>query len=817
MQSAKNKWYAIPALKAILLTIPLLLAGCVTPGMMQATPQIRTSSGKEKVSVKSPVSFVAGATYSPDGRLLLSGGTSPVVSVWDINNAKELKKLKLPITAGTFGSLSGISYSPDHKTLAIGTRTGIFSGDTTMLLDADTGQKLRTIDTPMGGPLYFSPDGKYLLGMETTIHLSDAFSGKSPFVTKLIDVASGQIAQTFPGYYDAVMSPRGSRILMTSWSESPSEIVEYDYAAQREVWRRSASNTVSALAYSPDGRTFVEGSYHSELFGNFDIYVTLFDAATGSPIRQLIHYTIAGGFIPIDAQNSLVNSIAFSPDGEYFITGNNKGEYRLWETATGKQIRKFDRPNEKTSLGISSASASFSPNGKVVALASAASIRLYNVKTGAEIAALIAFDDGQWLITTPNGYYNSSEKGDEYLDVSIAGKPYTTSQLRESFYRPDLVKLALAGGSLGEFRQIADVKPPPVISIIDTPTASTQNQITVSLEIKDQGGGIGDVRLYRNGTAVLLENSRNLQVTSAAAGGNIMHFNVNLEPGDNNIRAIAFNSDNSMQSTEASIDVKADIAARPPALYAVIVGIKTFENPRLDLTYPVADAKLFASTIRNKGQGLFRSIRIRTLTTPQETTKSAIVAALQQARKEVQPEDLFVFYVASHGTVEDGRYLLITSNVGSTSTLRLKQDALSQDSLKELISNISASKKLVVLDTCDAGKMGNVLQVALLTRGMSDDTAMKILSRAVGSTVLSASSSNQEALEGYKGHGLFTYVVAQGLDGAADENHDGFVKTLELSDYVDSQVPVLAEQVFNHKQYPIVSPSGQGFPLSKVR
>ena len=95
--------------------------------------------------------------------------------------------------------------------------------------------------------------------------------------------------------------------------------------------------------------------------------------------------------------------------------------------------------------------------------------------------------------------------------------------------------------------------------------------------------------------------------------------------------------------------------------------------------------------------------------------------------------------------------------------------------------------------------------------------ALKILSRAVGSTILSASNSVQEALEGYKDHGLFTWVVAEGLKGAADSDKDGYVKTHELVDYVDSQVPELAEQVFRHKQYPTTTLSGQGFPVARVK
>ena len=173
--------------------------------------------------------------------------------------------------------------------------------------------------------------------------------------------------------------------------------------------------------------------------------------------------------------------------------------------------------------------------------------------------------------------------------------------------------------------------------------------------------------------------------------------------------------------------------------------------------------------------------------------------------------------MASHGTVDDGEYFLITSNVGSTRTEKLKTDALPQGMLKELIANIPSTKKLIIIDTCNAGALGEAIQVAMLTRGMSEDTAMKILSRAVGSTILSASTSLQEAVEGYQGHGLFTYVLVEGLKGKADKGKTGYVKTTELADYVDNEVPVLAEKVFKKAQYPTISISGQAFPIGKTK
>ncbi len=87
----------------------------------------------------------------------------------------------------------------------------------------------------------------------------------------------------------------------------------------------------------------------------------------------------------------------------------------------------------------------------------------------------------------------------------------------------------------------------------------------------------------------------------------------------------------------------------------------------------------------------------------------------------------------------------------------------------------------------------------------------------MGSTILSASTSSQEALEGYKGHGLFTFVLAEGLSGKADKGKSGFIKTADLADYVETEVPEIAEKVFKRAQYPTKTISGQGFHIGKVR
>ena len=790
----------------LLALLAFTLSGCAE--MLTVTPELQTNTAGRKVAVKSKVMAVSVLDYSPDGKQLVSGGIAPSVMVWDTAHSKKVFALSIPAPYG----LEDLAYSYDGKLIAASGATGLFGNSITRIWNAQTGKLVESVPgDDFGFALKFSRDGQYLFGNTFD---SGGLTSNPFYNAKQFDLRSKQVVRTFSHYSVGDMSPDGKHLLLMGDGQPGFELV--DIGSGQIVWRNENS-WPDAVAFTPDGKYFLASSseFQGFLGSTGTVEVSMYDAATGNRVRQLVHYDVQGTTLGIAKGNEGIKALAVSPDGSSFVTGNGHGDYKLWDLSDGHFVLKFKRPNEEV-FGMSPPHIAFSPNGKLVALSSAATVRLYNVASGKEAATMIAFDNGEWLITTPSGYYNASAKGDEFLDVSVGGKPYSISQLRESFYRPDLVDLALAGGSLSNYQQIANIKQPPTISIVDTPTAVTTNHVTVSLQVKDQGGGIGQVRLYRNGTAVVLQQTRNLQVASITAGGQELHYTVSLEPGRNVIRAVAFNGDNTMQSSDATIDIDAKIAHRRPALYAVVVGIQKYLNPRLDLSYSVADARLFAQTLEQHGKGLYRSIHVHTLLTPQTTTKQALIDALTQAQKDVRPEDLFVFYVASHGTVVDGQYLLITSNVGSTNYARLKQEALTQEQLKEMISNISASKKLVVLDTCDAGKMGNALQVALLTRGMSNDTAMNILSRAVGSTILSAATSDQEAVEGYKGHGLFTYVVAQGLDGAADENHDGFVKTLELANYVDSTVPELALRVFNHRQYPIVSPTGEGFPLVKV-
>jgi uncharacterized caspase-like protein len=210
--------------------------------------------------------------------------------------------------------------------------------------------------------------------------------------------------------------------------------------------------------------------------------------------------------------------------------------------------------------------------------------------------------------------------------------------------------------------------------------------------------------------------------------------------------------------------------------------------------------------------------------TPAETDKLHLKQALTAMKTAIGPNDEFVFYAATHGVVNEGEYYLVTSNASPSDAAHLKTDALSGQELTGLLINIAAARKLVVVDTCQSQAVGDALELAFLNRGVTPQTTVTILGRDNGFTVLAATTTDQEAIEGYNKHGLFTSVLADGLAGKdgslvkAVVNSDGTVNTSGLAYYVKTEVPYLASKLDpRHPQNPTGESNGPDFPITKVR
>lgn len=142
---------------------------------------------------------------------------------------------------------------------------------------------------------------------------------------------------------------------------------------------------------------------------------------------------------------------------------------------------------------------------------------------------------------------------------------------------------------------------------------------------------------------------------------------------------------------------------------------------------------------------------------------------------------------------------------------RLDADAIYVRDLQESFARIKALKQLVVMDACQSGGATEVLAV----RGDPEEKALAQLARSAGVHVLAASGSQQVATEFQAlGHGVFTYALLAGLNGAADGvDQDGTITVAELWLYVYKQVPLLSEQHKGKAQWPTGQLKGQDFPV----
>ena len=73
-------------------------------------------------------------------------------------------------------------------------------------------------------------------------------------------------------------------------------------------------------------------------------------------------------------------------------------------------------------------------------------------------------------------------------------------------------------------------------------------------------------------------------------------------------------------------------------------------------------------------------------------------------------------------------------------------------------------------------------------RGPEQATAIDKLTRATGRTIIAAAAPNQPALEGYRGHGFFTYIFLDAL-GRSDTDGNTLIELTELARFVGDRLP----------------------------
>jgi WD40 repeat protein/CubicO group peptidase (beta-lactamase class C family) len=316
-------------------------------------------------------------TFSPDGKRLAVAGRSKVIRVYDVSSGVEMLTC-----SGHEGPVLALAFAPDGSLLASG------SEDRALIFwDARSGKKLRTASEHEADvtALAWAPDGNTIA------------SGSKDQKLRLWDAATAKLQQTVPGHTGPVTGVVFASDGKTIYSGSLDKTIRaWDRTGKaRDSWIAHNGGVVG-ITISPDGKYLAAG-------GNEDS-VTVWALESRKKVQTCVANqgrvtAVAFGLgnqqvcsvghngtlrlwrvdtgadaLPFAGHYAAVSSLAFTGDGTHLASCGFDGSVRLWDVRQQQQVRAFEgHRNVVLALALA-------PDSKTLATASRdKTLRLWDV------------------------------------------------------------------------------------------------------------------------------------------------------------------------------------------------------------------------------------------------------------------------------------------------------------------------------------------------------------------------------------------------------------------------------------------------------
>ena len=378
-----------------------------------------STSNDAPITLRKHTGWTNVLAFSPDGKMLASGSTDKTVQLWNIATGEPLATLTEHLSG-----IAALTFSPDGSTLASGSTDG-----TIRFWDTATGDSLSTritghtqwvkagtflkdsatfasvafngtitfwdLETSEKTALQMAGDRDLLLGLAFSLDgtklasvgtKGDIFfaAGFGPSISipmsdeliRITDVRTGRELTKTNGFgRNLAFSPDGKTVAFDHgvsirlWDTEADRTLDISVADPNDIYNASVNDTSEALAFSPDGKKLVNGTWGGD--------VHLWNSETGEALTTFFRAEPQKGHHGRDT----IRTLAFSPDGAMLAVGSDTHiRIRLLE---GERQIGFKNVSGQTEALV------FSPDSTVLVIGRRnGGIELWDITTGDKLTTL---------------------------------------------------------------------------------------------------------------------------------------------------------------------------------------------------------------------------------------------------------------------------------------------------------------------------------------------------------------------------------------------------------------------------------------------
>jgi len=739
--------------------------------------------------------------FSPDGRFIATGGLDAKIYLWD-NNGDFYNELswKNDNLNERLDDVFSISFSHEMNKLVATTTKAIVT------------------EVPYGLSL-----GSFV-GHDNTIRASDFAPVRSAKGNEIVvtaggtnneiyiwDAEDGTVFQNMHGVGQAMWSVAFGKDYKIAFGSS--------YTQADAVNRGPLEKTFDFSTLEMGLQTPEENDYARARTTFRGLQLTQTDANT---------LKISNGTTIVHDETSgrTIRTFSFTPAGDIVV--GSAGSLRLY-SQTGALLREFKgHTGEVWAVSVSE------DGNRLVSASNDQTIKLWNIETGENLATLFVTRNNEWICYTPQGYYQASAGGEQYIGWQInRGKEqtaefYPVKAFSKQFFKPELVSITVQSGAFinavttyeeikeepilvkteEEIEEVIEKIMPPKVEWI-YPDADfvevDKNLIKVKAKVTSDVP-ITDVKVLIDGRPV--SSKRGFKIEKAdSPTKKWVDFDIPLVNAESRLQIFAANENAKAVSDERvvryktssnrddNVVVQADDEltfdvidyVTKPNLYLLSIGVSDFRDEKYNLNFCDDDAEGITAAFKGRQKRLYKNVIAHQLTN-EEATKENILNEFMWLQENVTQKDVVVIFIASHGFNQDNKFYILPHD-GNVNDL--VNTGVDWQTFGDVLGQLP-SKVLMFLDACHSGQLGTNVGIVNNTEALRN-----LSSEEYGVVIMSASTGAESSLENPEwGHGAFTLALLEGINqGYADIlPKDKTIFLRELDTYVFTRVRELTSE-----------------------